>query len=289
MSWRTEAIWAAIGAVPDTSQGVVSALLEARDVTRLDFERPLASPEHSISYPRDSLIDVWIAPAQLDPALTLLPHVLSQHDRNRGECFKVNTQRVRWLATRAMLRLALSAKTRGRVRPADWELEYDTLGRPTVVAGLPQLNLSVSHCEYGSAIAISEDFDLGIDVESLDQPVDSCILTHFASAKERLALQQKSHSDRAPAFLKLWTLKEAYAKLLGLGLAADFSSIEFGFDPIRLIGRDRDAAFRTSAVCLNGHACQVTLALAERNVRASHGTRASWCSNCNATSTEEAA
>src|SRR5262249_34179383 len=50
----------------------------------------------------------------------------------------------------------------------------------------------------------------------------------YCSARERRALSRLQEPEKTRAFARLWSLKEAYAKLTGTGLATDFRFLEFG-------------------------------------------------------------
>ena len=57
------------------------------------------------------------------------------------------------------------------------------------------------------------------------------ILLDVLSASERAALEELPLEARAERFTTLWTLKEAYAKAVGMGLRMDFSALAFDLLP----------------------------------------------------------
>ena len=113
----------------------------------------------------------------------------------------------------------------------------DALGAPWVEPARAGLHVSFAHRQDLSAIALGPT-PIGVDLEPdrdrLDLPL---ALLHPAEAKELMALPEER---RCRAFLKLWTLKEAYVKALGVGFglspeafriegfAADISTFRVG-------------------------------------------------------------
>ena len=65
---------------------------------------------------------------------------------------------------------------------------------------------------------------VGIDVERYTRPVDiGAVSKRFLSSEESLAIKEAG-DKKQEAFMRTWTLKEAYAKALGMGLGVPFKS-----------------------------------------------------------------
>jgi phosphopantetheinyl transferase (holo-ACP synthase) len=94
----------------------------------------------------------------------------------------------------------------------------NAIGRPTLY-GFPRApHVSISHHQHFIATAMSTLGPVGIDVETIrDLPVEAMAARWFAPEEAR-ALAELPPSERALAFLRLWTLKEAVGKALGIGL-----------------------------------------------------------------------
>lgn len=140
--------------------------------------------------------------------------------------------RERSLATRAVLR-ALLSEAAPSVAPADWTFTRDAFGKPTLGSGLPNLYFSCSHTLWMSVVAVS-DRPIGIDIESANLAADEAFLAEYYSQRERNALAATAPAGRQAACARLWTLKEAVAKLLGTGLALPFSELEFESEEDRI-------------------------------------------------------
>lgn len=122
--------------------------------------------------------------------------------------FPTEKRRRDWLAGRVAAKRALS-RASGRP-PRECAVEPDAAGRPKA-AGL-DVSLSITHCELGGAAAALEGGLVGVDWEPV-RPLSSRAIELFA-APDELAGQAGDE-----AAIRLWTLKEAALKLLGVGLA----------------------------------------------------------------------
>jgi 4'-phosphopantetheinyl transferase len=94
-------------------------------------------------------------------------------------------------------------------------------------------------------VAVARDRRVGVDVERLDRISPNCfagIAESFAPEERRWLSTRPAGPAHSRAVLRLWTLKEAYAKARGLGLGLPFDS--FGF----VLAADRGVrAFRPPA------------------------------------------
>lgn len=220
---------------------------------------PLSESPRQAPRLRPSIVDIWLLPASAGGALQNFSDLLTDADRNAARRHRHLAARRRWLVSRAMLRGALQIATRGRVPARDWQFQTGASGRPSVAAGLPQVSFSLSKSEAVSAIAVSTRAAVGVDVEGLDEQVDESLISCFASPRERAALGAGHGGETSRDFLKLWTLKEAYAKMLGVGLSADFARLEFSLEPVRFLGAE-PVGLRTWTMTFEGKPCQLSLA-----------------------------
>lgn len=107
--------------------------------------------------------------------------------------------------------------------PQDLVFGREYKGRPFLRhAGAPDFNLTDT--EGGSAVAICAQGRVGIDIERFDRrPPVLRLARRWYSPEEAEALSILPEASRAPAFLRLWTAKEASCKATGTGI--------FGFLP----------------------------------------------------------
>lgn len=102
------------------------------------------------------------------------------------------------------------------------------------------LYVSASHTE-GCCAAAAALHPVGIDVESIAAAREK-VITRMFSKGEQAYLD--SCGDRDLAFTKLWTLKEAYGKMRGIGLSA-VKEVEFFEEDGPLICTDRNVRIST--------------------------------------------
>ena len=98
-------------------------------------------------------------------------------------------------------------------------VDHDGAGRPVLAGAGAGLHVAVSHCRVGVvAVALSPVAPVGVDVEVL-RPFDwRPVAGRFMTEGEVAWLDGLAEPDRLPAFLHLWTAKEAVGKAYGTGL-----------------------------------------------------------------------
>lgn len=138
------------------------------------------------------------------------------------------------IAARVLLRLGLAKATDRAVAPAEWDFSVTAQQRPVVAAGLPPVHFSVSHVDQLAVVATSPHLNIGVDVECVDQNVAENVMAAFSHRDERRSVRALSEVQKTREFIRFWTLKEAYTKMMGAGHALDFEMIRFTLDPIAL-------------------------------------------------------
>jgi 4'-phosphopantetheinyl transferase len=182
-------------------------------------------------------VDVWLArtgPAIETDALDGCRRLLTDEERAAADAFHCEADRRRAVVSRALLRTTLSRYA--PVDPADWRFERGPFGRPEIAGpGSHGLRFSLSHTRELAACAVAEGATVGVDVEPLGREVDDLLESDtILSQNEIESLRKLPQRERAERFLELWTLKEAYAKALGTGLARDPSELGFDVDGARI-------------------------------------------------------
>ena len=84
-----------------------------------------------------------------------------------------------------------------------------------------------------------ERLDIGVDIEPLE-PVGSCRdpLERALAATSGAGSSSLPARERYACFVRMWTLKEAFAKCTGQGASLGFSAIETTLDPPGIAGAD---------------------------------------------------
>lgn len=97
------------------------------------------------------------------------------------------------------------------------------------------LHFSISHTKRHVFCALSER-NVGLDAEEMDRAIDLRLADKILSPEEKRRYEKAG--DKRVALLKLWVLKEAYAKLTGLGLQGYLNHTDFDPDDPRVIVKD---------------------------------------------------
>ncbi|MDR0779464.1 MAG: 4'-phosphopantetheinyl transferase superfamily protein [Pseudomonadales bacterium] len=194
-------------------------------------------------------VDLWCAPepAAYDPILTQrYATLLSGAERARWQRFVREADRNRFLLARALVRTVLAAYR--AMAPQDLEFTADAWGKPHLLP-LPQEqtppHFNLSHTQGMAVLAVSRQAPLGVDVERVARVADAeALALRYFAPEEWRALQALPHDERQAHFLRLWTLKEAYVKALGLGLRMPLDSFAFSFagDAVNLTRREGQGA-----------------------------------------------
>jgi 4'-phosphopantetheinyl transferase len=184
-------------------------------------------------------VHVWtVVPGELDdPALLdRYAALLAPDERARQARFRLAPHRRQHLVTRALVRTVLSRYA--SVEPGAWRFVANAHGRPEIAAPAGTgLAFNVSHTDGLVACAVARRPQVGIDVENTGRRAATVgIAERYFSHAEVAALRAVPPEHRRERFFEYWTLKEAYIKARGMGLAiplADFS-LELDADPIRI-------------------------------------------------------
>ncbi len=94
------------------------------------------------------------------------------------------------------------------------EVRYKPHGKPWIAGG-PEF--SISHCKCAIAVAVN-DTPIGIDVEAV-RAVDESLVKRTMNEEEQRQIAASADTNRA--FIRLWTMKEAYLKQIGTGIVDD--------------------------------------------------------------------
>ena len=158
--------------------------------------------------------------------------LMAIHERTRCLRFVRDEDRRTFAITRALVRRTLSLY--GPTPPDAWRFVTNQHECPFVdpaQAGVPPLHFNVSHTRGLVALAVTRGHRLGVDVERVTRTVmDGVADRHFAAAEVR-DLRARPADEQATAFFEYWTLKEAYIKARGMGLALPLDAFAFGLRP----------------------------------------------------------
>lgn len=106
--------------------------------------------------------------------------------------------------------------------PPDTQISYDKFGKP-YLPDYPYAHFNISHSEQYVACAVCSQ-PVGIDIQVI-RPYCPGVARRVCVSGE--LHQIETNADPAAEFIKLWTKKEAYLKMLGYGLIADIQTVTF--------------------------------------------------------------
>ena len=114
-------------------------------------------------------------------------------------------------------------------------------GKPAL-AERPDIHYNLSHAN-GIAACIISDYECGIDCENV-RAYRPNVLRRVFSENERKMFEYTPENEKDILFFKLWTLKEAYVKALGVGISYPMDTAEFSFDGENIITDIENCRFR---------------------------------------------
>lgn len=95
-------------------------------------------------------------------------------------------------------------------------------GKPFLVHH-PNVQINLSHCKEAVLCGVS-NMPLGVDVEA-NRPFRERVMRRVLNAAEQ---QTVMHAEKpALPFLRFWTLKESFVKMLGIGISYPMQQISF--------------------------------------------------------------
>lgn len=183
------------------------------------------------------------------PARAPLLALLDAAERARVERFRFARDRDLYLQSHALVRQVLAMHT--GVAPGAFRYAIGPHGRPELARPVlsPPLRFNLSHTPGLAVCAVALGRDVGVDVERRTREVDMDLLAGRTLSPDELSgLRTLSPDARRHRFFEHWTLKEAYIKAVGAGMALGLRGITTlpgqggqGVAGLRLQGIDDDA------------------------------------------------
>ena len=195
---------------------------------------PSPSSYRACQPPPPGHVDLWLCGTEaLTPARrAAYGALLSAAEQERHRRFAVEHARDAFLLGRALVRTSLSHYA--DVTPREWVFAVGDHGRPFVAEPRlsARLHFNLSHTRGLVACAVSAGPHIGVDVEQMDRRLDPMALSAATfAAPENEAVQSSPEDHRRETFFRIWTLKEAYIKALGVGLSLPLDSFWFDLGP----------------------------------------------------------
>lgn len=158
-----------------------------------------------------------------------LSQILSDDERRKAARFVFENHRRLYVTAHALLRYGLWCAT----SRTDMQFTVNRFGKPEIleIVGAPIVKFNISHSGALAICSLSSRFEVGVDIEEVNETrsFEDVVATQF-TPYEQDQLAAYSGAARADAFFRLWTLKEALVKALGIGLEG-MSRYGFDLDP----------------------------------------------------------
>lgn len=185
---------------------------------------------------RDRVAAWWLPLDQIREAdWERLEALLIEEELDRADRFHFERDKSVYIAAHAICRGLLSYCL-GQA-PQSWRFSVEDHGKPELICsqGEPRFRVNISHTRGLAAVALTQDHDIGVDVEWLqrDAPTEQLAKRMFAECERRLVVGAPE-AERLDVFLNIWTLKEAYVKAIGKGLSQPLDAFAFDLDALQI-------------------------------------------------------
>lgn len=157
--------------------------------------------------------------------------VLSAEELERCSRFAREKDRELYVIAHGLLRQILSLHA--DMEPTGWRFVKNEYGRPSVAnPDFVRFRFNLSHTGGMVAWALGDDREVGIDVEDTERRSGGVELAdRYFSPSEVADLMRVPEASRRRVFFDYWTLKEAYIKARGMGLAIPLDKFSFTLSP----------------------------------------------------------
>lgn len=177
-------------------------------------------------------VHLWMADcARVDPGLRgAYASYLPPEEIARMARFHFETDRLRYLLTRALVRTTLSRYC--LIAPGAWWFVTNAYGCPRVspeIQGAEDLVFNLSHTSTCVVLAVTRSRAVGVDVEEGGRRAPLDVADHHFAPPETRALQALPPEHRPHRFFEVWTLKESYIKARTMGLSIPLDHFHFDF------------------------------------------------------------
>lgn len=146
--------------------------------------------------------------------------LLSPEEQHKSKSYLQTKTRVRFILTRAFVRLFVSEVT--GMSPRQLIFSKNEYGKPYIVGS--KFDVSISHSEEFLLLTLSEKGSIGCDIENTKNPLMSDItdiVTSVMTSDEFEMLNTLNAKRKYDYAIDVWVKKEAWLKAIGLGFMAD--------------------------------------------------------------------
>jgi 4'-phosphopantetheinyl transferase len=157
--------------------------------------------------------------------------LLSEAEQKQHARFRFDDDRHTYLVAHALVRTTLGGML--GVPPEQLDFEIGEHGKPELKhQAFADVRFNLSHTRGLVACGVTRIDDIGVDVEQIERKLEIDTLAgSVLSEDEQAALGPLTGSARRERFFRHWTLKEAYVKAIGRGIALPLRSLHIEIAP----------------------------------------------------------
>jgi 4'-phosphopantetheinyl transferase len=209
-----------------------------------------SAPPESLSLATGE-VHVWrVELDQPEHLLEKFRNTLEEHELHRASRFHFEKHRRHFIVGRGALRQLLARYL--DTKPERLRLSYGAYGKPALTGEHEnsRLRFNMSHSHGVALFAFAEDRELGVDVEHIRADFATAdIARRFFSRREVESFNALPDCHQVTAFFKCWSRKEAFIKVIGLGLSQPLDQFDVTLvphEPAALLWVSGDDASRWS-------------------------------------------
>jgi len=168
---------------------------------------------------------------------------LLPEERARRDRYYFEKNRREYLLTRALCRSVLSRYE--DLRPEAWTFTQNEYGRPAIALSRGAwISFNLSNTTGLITCLVAREREVGVDVEDTARAGETVqVADRFFAPSEAAELRSLPESRQRGRFFDYWTLKEAYIKARGMGLAIPLEQFAFSLREARDSTRSISIAF----------------------------------------------
>lgn len=173
-------------------------------------------------------VHLWVVPLDQDrDAVKASSHILHPEELSRADRFVTAELRGRYITCRGALRRILASQL-GDVDPQEIQFEYGQWGKPQLAhRSSARLCFNVSHSSAWGLIGLANS-PLGVDIEiPHERTHHRAIASQVLHPREAELFKSLPTSEFATHVMRLWVVKEALLKAMGLGIAEGLQQVSF--------------------------------------------------------------
>ncbi|MDH4274573.1 MAG: 4'-phosphopantetheinyl transferase superfamily protein [Gammaproteobacteria bacterium] len=159
---------------------------------------------------------VWmLSPGVLSSFEGLTEKLLDRDEKIRLSRISNLIASARWGQTRSALRYVLAGYV--RQDPEKLVFEYGSRGKPVLVNS-GGVEFSLSHSHGYAVIAVAQNTTIGVDIEKIRTRSYDELAERILGPSATVQYKKLDPQTRSQAFALAWSEREAFAKMLGIGI-----------------------------------------------------------------------